>query len=119
MSIDAALVLVVTPVRGAHPGRLPVTERITGVGANSTADVRLPTAPPHGAVVHRGDDAIELLVSSTGSRHRLVPGQSFEADGITMALESTATARNASARSSSSSRPSRRSIRRSERSSSC
>ena len=93
MSHDAALVLVVTLVRGAHPLRLPVTKRITSLGADATADIRLPTAPPHWAVVHRGDESIEVLVSSTGQRHRLAPGQSLEADGITLALESTAVAR--------------------------
>ena len=93
MSIDAALVLVVTPVRGAHPLRLPVTKRITSLGADVTADVRLPTAPAHWAVVHRGDEAVEVLIASTQQRQRLEPGQSLEADGITLALESTAVAR--------------------------
>ena len=93
MSIDAALVLVVTPVRGAHPLRLPVTKRITSIGADATADVRLPTAPAHWAVVHRGDESIEVLISSTQLRHRIEPGQSLEADGITLALESMAGAR--------------------------
>ncbi len=93
MSIDAALVLVVTPVRGAHPLRLPVTKRITSLGADVTADVRLPTAPAHWAVVHRGDESVEVLIASTQQRHRLVPGQTLEADGITLGLESTAVAR--------------------------
>jgi len=93
MSIDAALVLVVTPVRGAHPLRLPVTKRITSIGADATADVRLPTAPAHWAVVHRGDESVEVLISSTQQRQRLEPGQSLEADGIVLALESTAIAR--------------------------
>ena len=93
MSIDAALVLVVTPVRGAHPLRLPVTKRITSLGADATADVRLPTAPAHWAVVHRGDESVEVLIASTQQRQRLEPGQSLEADGITLALESMAVAR--------------------------
>jgi transcriptional regulator with GAF, ATPase, and Fis domain len=86
--VDAALVLVIVPARGAHPLRLPVARRITSLGSDATADVRLPTAPPHWAVVHRGDDAIEVHVASTGQRHRLVPGQSIEADGIALSLES-------------------------------
>ena len=93
MNLDAALVLVVTPVRGAHPLRLPVTKRITSLGADATADVRLPTAPAHWAVVHRADGAVEVLLTSTGQRQRLEPGQVLEADGITLALESTASAR--------------------------
>jgi DNA-binding NtrC family response regulator len=93
MSIDAALVLVVTPVRGAHPLRLPVTKRITSIGADATADVRLPTAPAHWAVVHRGDESVEVMIASTQQRQRLEPGQSLEADGITLALESTTIAR--------------------------
>ncbi|MGN6103556.1 MAG: hypothetical protein ACTHU0_00385, partial [Kofleriaceae bacterium] len=89
MSPEAALVMVVTPLRGAQPLRLPLVKRITSLGADATADVRLPTAPPHWAVVHRGDEAIEVLIASTGQRHRLTPGQSLEADGIAIALEST------------------------------
>ena len=64
--------LVIVPARGAHPLRLPVARRITSLGSDATADVRLPTAPPHWAVVHRGDEAIEVHVASTGQRHRLV-----------------------------------------------
>src|SRR5262249_46203662 len=72
---------------------LPVTKRITSLGADVTADVRLPTAPAHWAVVHRGDEGVEVLVASTGKRHELLPGGTLEADGITLALESTAVAR--------------------------
>jgi transcriptional regulator with GAF, ATPase, and Fis domain len=86
--VEAALVLVIVPARGAHPLRLPVARRITSLGSDATADVRLPTAPPHWAVVHRGDETIEVHVASTGQRHRLVPGQAIEADGISLALES-------------------------------
>ena len=86
--MDAALVLVVTPLRGAHPLRLPLTKRITSIGSDATADIRLPTAPAHWAVVHRGDDAIEVMVASTGLRHRLATGERLEADGIGLALES-------------------------------
>ncbi|HEY5934302.1 MAG TPA: sigma-54-dependent Fis family transcriptional regulator, partial [Kofleriaceae bacterium] len=91
--MEAALVLVIVPARGAHPLRLPVARRITSLGSDATADVRLPTAPPHWAVVHRGDEAIEVHVASTGQRHRLVPGQALEADGISLALESGTTVR--------------------------
>ncbi len=92
---DAALVLVITPIRGAHALRLPITKRITSLGADVTADVRLPTAPAHWAVVHRAQEgeAVEVLIASTGQRHRLLPGQALEAEGITLALESTAVAR--------------------------
>ncbi|MBL0218849.1 MAG: sigma-54-dependent Fis family transcriptional regulator [Myxococcales bacterium] len=92
---DAALVLVITPLRGALALRLPITKRITSLGADLTADVRLPTAPAHWAVVHRAQEgeAVEVLIASTGQRHRLVPGQALEAEGITLALESTAVAR--------------------------
>jgi DNA-binding NtrC family response regulator len=91
--MEAALLLVIVPVRGAHALRVPVTKRITSLGADVTADVRLPTAPPHWAIVHRGDGAIEVVLAATGARHALAPGQQLEADGITLALESTAGAR--------------------------
>src|SRR5512133_3449191 len=80
----AAFVLVVTPVRGAHPLRLPLVRRITSIGADPTADIRLPTAPAHWGVVHRGDDAVEVMLAASGSRQRLVPGESLEAEGITL-----------------------------------
>jgi len=93
MSTEVALVLVVTPIRGAHPLRLPIVKRITSIGSDPTADVRLPTAPAHWAVVHRGDGAVEVHVASTNQKHRLAPGQALEADGIGLALESTAAQR--------------------------
>jgi Nif-specific regulatory protein len=97
MAIEAALVLVLVPVRGAHPLRLPIIKRITSIGSDVTADVRLPTAPAHWAVVHRNNDvienAIEIHLASTGDKRRLAPGQRLEADGIELGLESTATLR--------------------------
>ncbi|HEY4238812.1 MAG TPA: sigma 54-interacting transcriptional regulator [Kofleriaceae bacterium] len=91
------LVLVVTPLRGAQPLRLPLVKRITSIGSDPAADVRLPTAPPHWAIVHREDGApgaaIVVAVASTGERHRLVPGGALEADGIGLRLESAADAR--------------------------
>src|SRR5437764_3600151 len=58
--MDLALVLV--PVRGAHPVRLPLVKRLTTIGSDASADVRLPTAPPNWAVVHRGDGEVEIHV---------------------------------------------------------
>jgi DNA-binding NtrC family response regulator len=89
----AALTLVIVPMRGAHALRLPIAKRITSIGSDATADVRLATAPAHWAVVHRGDDAIEVLVASTGERRRLAVGDRLEADGISLALESAAAVR--------------------------
>src|SRR5262245_22784092 len=110
--MEAALILVIVPVRGAHPLRLPLAKRITSIGSDATADLRIATAPAHWAVVHRGDDWIEspgsaaarsdaqrrgewieVLVVSTGARQRLAPGERLEADGISLALESAAAAR--------------------------
>jgi DNA-binding NtrC family response regulator len=89
----AALTLVIVPMRGAHALRLPIAKRITSIGSDATADVRLATAPAHWAVIHRGDDAIEVLVASTGERRRLAVGDRLEADGISLALESAAALR--------------------------
>jgi DNA-binding NtrC family response regulator len=91
--MEAALLLVIVPVRGAHALRVPVTKRITSLGADPAADVRLPTAPAHWAIVHRGDGGVEVVLTATGARHALAPGQQLEADGITLGLESTAGAR--------------------------
>ena len=94
MSLEQpALVVAITAVRGAHPLRLPLVKRITSIGSDATADVRIATAPAHWAVVHRKTDAVELLLSSTGERRTLALGESFESDGITLALESTADTR--------------------------
>jgi len=93
VSNDPALVLVITPLRGAHPVRIPLAKRITSIGSDPSADVRLPTAPPHWAVVHRGDTGIEVSLATSGHRQKLAPGQLLESEGISLALESTAAAR--------------------------
>jgi transcriptional regulator with GAF, ATPase, and Fis domain len=87
------LVLVIAPLPGALAVRVPVVKRITTIGSDATADVRLPTAPPRWAVVHRGDDAIEVHVVSTGERKKLAAGERLTADGIELGLESAAAAR--------------------------
>ena len=95
MSIDAALVLVIVPLRGAHAIRVPLTKRITSIGSDETAELRIATAPARWAVVHRIDGAsgaaIEVVVG--GARHRLEPGARVESDGIALGVESTAQAR--------------------------
>ena len=93
MSEGAALVLVLVPVRGAQPLRLPLVKRITTIGSDGAADVRLATAPAEWAVVHRGDGKVTVHVASAGTRRDLAPGEQLEADGITLALESTAIVR--------------------------
>ena len=87
------LVLVIVPLRGAFPLRIPVVKRITSIGSDAAADLRLATAPARWAVVHRGDAGIEVVVASTGERKRLVPGDRLEADGIELAVESAQAAR--------------------------
>lgn len=87
------LVLVITPAAGAERIRLPLTKRITSIGSDPTADVRLATAPPHWAVVHRGDRAIDVLLVSSGVRTRVEPGRALTTDGIELGLESAATNR--------------------------
>ncbi len=93
MATGAALVLVITAARGAHPIRLPLVKRITSIGSDATADVCLATAPAHWAVVHRGDDAVEVVMSATGERKRLAAGDRLEEAGIGLALESAVQAR--------------------------
>jgi len=93
MTVGAALVLVIVPARGAHPLRLPLVKRITSLGSDVTADVRLVTAPAQWAVVHRGEGEVEVHLSASGERRKLAPGDRFEADGIELAIESTAAAR--------------------------
>jgi DNA-binding NtrC family response regulator len=87
------LVLVIVPLRGAHALRLPITKRITTIGSDAAADVRLPTAPERWAVVHRGEGAIDVHVASTGAKQRVAAGERLVADGIELALESAADAR--------------------------
>ncbi len=91
MAVDAALVLVLIPARGAHPLRLPLIKRITTIGSDPAADVRLATAPAQWAVVHRTDAGVEVGIA--GARKPLAAGERLEADGIELAIESTADAR--------------------------
>jgi DNA-binding NtrC family response regulator len=88
--IEPALVLAVT-VRGMQPMRIPLAKRVTSIGSDATADIRLATVTPHWAVVHRGDNAIDVVVD--GARRRITPGASLQIDDITLALESAATTR--------------------------
>ncbi len=91
MSLDGEpLVVAITAMRGAHPLRVTLAKRITSIGADATADIRIATAPTHWAVLHRRKEGVELLLSSSGERRSLAPGELFEADGITLALESSA-----------------------------
>ncbi len=85
------LILVLVPVAGAHPLRLPLTKRITSIGSDPAADIRLPVAPAQWAVVHRGDESATIVIA--GERKLLAPGERLVADGIELALESTATVR--------------------------
>src|SRR5262245_27028300 len=48
--VEAALVLVLVAARGAHALRLPLVKRITTVGSDPTADIRIVTAPAQWAV---------------------------------------------------------------------
>ncbi len=93
----AELVLVITPLRGAYPLRIPLLKRLTTIGSDAMADIRLPTAPPRWAVVHRTEAAVgpevNVTVASSGERHRLAPGDRLEADGIELVLESMEAAR--------------------------
>jgi DNA-binding NtrC family response regulator len=89
----AELVLVLVPMRGAYPVRVPVTKRITTIGSDAAADIRLATAPARWAVVHRTDGGVEVHVATTGERRTLVPGGRLDADAIELGLESTAAAR--------------------------
>jgi len=91
MTVDAALVLVLVPARGAHPLRLPLVKRITTIGSDAAADVRIATAPAQWAVLHRGEGVVD--VSIAGARKQLALGERIEADGIELAIESTADAR--------------------------
>jgi transcriptional regulator with GAF, ATPase, and Fis domain len=87
------LALVIVAARGAHPLRVGLAKRITSIGSDASADLRLATAPPHWAVVHRGEGHVEVVLAATGERRRLEPGQGLEADGIGLTLESSAAAR--------------------------
>jgi DNA-binding NtrC family response regulator len=87
------LILVLVAARGAEALRVPIVKRITSIGSDANADVRLPTAPAHWAIVHRADDAIEVHLAATGERRRIAPGDRLDDGGIVLALESTAGAR--------------------------
>jgi transcriptional regulator with GAF, ATPase, and Fis domain len=91
--VDADLVLVIVPVPGASPLRVPLTKRITSIGSDASADLRLVTAPARWAVVHRAEGGVEVVLAATGERRRLAPGERLLADGIALAVESIASER--------------------------
>src|SRR5688572_26236200 len=90
-AMTAELVLLLVPARGAHPLRLPLVKRITTIGSDASADIRIATAPAQWAIVHRSDLGVE--VSIAGARKPLAIGERVEADGIELSIESTASAR--------------------------
>ncbi|MEO8840078.1 MAG: sigma-54-dependent Fis family transcriptional regulator [Kofleriaceae bacterium] len=90
---DDDLVLAIVPLAGAMTLRVPVTKRITSIGSDPSADLRLVTAPARWAVVHRSEAGLEVVLAATGERRRLSPGERLLADGITLAVESIATER--------------------------
>ena len=87
------MVLVLVPARGAQPIRLPIVKRITSIGSDPAADVRLVTAPAHWAVVHRGEHAIEVHLAASGQRRRLEPGERLDDGELALQLESHAAQR--------------------------
>jgi len=91
--LDDDLVLAIVPLAGAMTLRVPVTKRITSIGSDPSADLRLVTAPARWAVVHRSEAGLEVVLTATGERRRLSPGERLLADGITLAVESIATER--------------------------
>ncbi|HEX7700211.1 MAG TPA: sigma-54-dependent Fis family transcriptional regulator [Kofleriaceae bacterium] len=91
--MDDDLVLAIVPLAGAMTLRVPVTKRITSIGSDPSADLRLVTAPARWAVVHRSEAGLEVVLTATGERRRLSPGERLLADGITLAVESIATER--------------------------
>ena len=91
--MDADLVLVIVPVPGAAPLRVPLVKRITSIGSDPSADLRLVTAPARWAVVHRGDAQLEVVLAASGERRKLAPGERLLADGIALAVESIASER--------------------------
>ena len=91
--VDDDLVLAIVPLAGAMTLRVPVTKRITSIGSDPSADLRLVTAPARWAVVHRSEAGLEVVLTATGERRRLSPGERLLADGITLAVESIATER--------------------------
>src|SRR5262245_60494450 len=79
MTVDAAFVLVLVPTRGAHPLRLPLVKRITTIGSDAAADIRIATAPPQWAVVNRSEDGADITIA--GARKHLAAGDRLEVDG--------------------------------------
>jgi transcriptional regulator with GAF, ATPase, and Fis domain len=93
VSDGSALVLVLVPLRGAQPLRLPLVKRITTIGSDPSADIRIATAPPQWAVVHRGDGRASVHLAATNDKRELAPGERVVAEGIELAIESSASSR--------------------------
>ena len=86
------LLLVITPAGGGVPVRLPLTKKITSIGSDPTADIRIVTAPAHWAVVHRTSQ-VEVAFAGGGARRVLEPGHVCTSNGISLAVESVASIR--------------------------
>jgi DNA-binding NtrC family response regulator len=84
---DALFELVISPAPGALPVRMPVSKRITTIGSDTDADIRLVTVPKHWVVVHREADALSVRSIAGGTAHRLEPGERLDIDGVTIAAE--------------------------------
>ncbi|MFT3693634.1 MAG: sigma-54-dependent Fis family transcriptional regulator [Kofleriaceae bacterium] len=90
---DVDFVLVIVPVTGAFPLRVPLTKRITTIGSDQAADLRIVTAPARWAVVHRTEAGVDVVLAATGERRALAPGERLLADGLALAVESIASER--------------------------
>lgn len=93
MSTPPSLMLSITPGGGAQVLRFPLVKRITTIGADPDADIRIVTVAAHWAVVHREDDGVEIVFSQSGRRQRIDIGQAASEDGVAIRIETSAAER--------------------------
>jgi transcriptional regulator with GAF, ATPase, and Fis domain len=91
--VASDFVLVVVQAAGGQPLRVPLVKRITTVGSDPTADVRLVIAPTQWAVITRSEHGVDVHIAATGERKTLGPGERMSADGIELAIVATAVLR--------------------------
>src|SRR5262249_30313366 len=84
--MDDALELSILPTAGA-PARARLVRRITTIGSDPAADIRVPSLPRERAAVHKDPPAVPVRVLGTGASTPLAAGQEIDVAGVRIALE--------------------------------
>lgn len=86
MTSETFIELLITPAPGVAPLRAQIGKRVTTMGADPRADIRVPSLPRQWAIVKRRDDGLlELRFLDGGDVLMIARGQTIERNGATIA----------------------------------